>query len=100
MVPADKIVSDTTLHFCLMKKHRWDEILAVRGGYGYIMVKLIGYRPGLWVVLLQVSWAWKLAMFHQKMSQYYVKKNPSSIPSCAPKIPYIFLKYPSKKWGM
>jgi hypothetical protein len=35
MVPAVKVVSNIALHFCLLKKHRWDENTAVRGGYGY-----------------------------------------------------------------
>jgi hypothetical protein len=57
MAPADEIVSNITLHFCLLKKRRSDENLAVRGGYGYIMVKLMGCRPVV-VVLLKISWAW------------------------------------------
>jgi hypothetical protein len=45
MAPADKVVSNITLHFCLLKKRHCHENLAVRGGYGYIMVKLVGCRP-------------------------------------------------------
>jgi hypothetical protein len=55
MAPADKAVSNITLHFCLLKKRRCDENLAVRGGYEYIMVKLVECGPGLWVVLLKIS---------------------------------------------
>jgi hypothetical protein len=64
MASADKVVSNITLHFPLLKKRRCSENPAVRGGYGYIMVKLVGCRPGLWVVLLKISWARK---FHPKM---------------------------------
>jgi hypothetical protein len=48
MAPADKVVSNIALHFCLLKKRRCNENPAVRGGYGYIMVKLHGVRT--WVV--------------------------------------------------
>jgi hypothetical protein len=48
-----------------LKKRRCNDNPAVRGGYGYIMVKFVGCGPGLWVVLLKISWAWK---FHPKMS--------------------------------
>ncbi len=61
MDPADEVVSDITLHFCLLKNCCCDENPAVRGGYGYIMVKLVGCGPGLWAVLLQVSWAWNMS---------------------------------------
>jgi hypothetical protein len=64
MAPADKVGSNITLHFCLLKKRRWDENLAVRGGYGFIMGKLVGCGPGLLIVLFKISWAWK---FHPKM---------------------------------
>jgi hypothetical protein len=35
MAPADEIVSNIALDFCLLKKRRCDETPAVRGGYGY-----------------------------------------------------------------
>jgi hypothetical protein len=59
MVPADKVVSNIALQFCLLIKHQCNENPAIRGEYGYIMVKLVGCGPGLWVVLLKISWAWK-----------------------------------------
>jgi hypothetical protein len=58
MAPADEAISNITLHFCLLKKRHCNENPAVRGGYGYIMVKLVGCGPGLWVVLLKISWVW------------------------------------------
>jgi hypothetical protein len=64
MAPADEIGRDFTFHFCLLKKRRCNENLAVRGVYRYIMVKLVGCGPELWVVHLNISWAWK---FHPKM---------------------------------
>jgi hypothetical protein len=61
MAPADEVISDITLHIRLLKKCRCDENLAIRGGYGYIMVKSVGCGPGLWVVLLKISWAWNIS---------------------------------------
>jgi hypothetical protein len=44
MAPADKDISNITLHFCPLKKRHCHEHPAVRGGYGYIMVKLVGCK--------------------------------------------------------
>jgi hypothetical protein len=63
MVPAEEVTSDIALHFCLLKKCHCNENLAISGGYGYIMVKLMVCGPGWWVVLLKISWVWK---FHPK----------------------------------
>jgi hypothetical protein len=65
MAPAEEVVSNIALHFCMMKKCHCDENPAIKEGYGYIMFKLMGCEPGLWVVLLKISWVWK---FHQKTS--------------------------------
>jgi hypothetical protein len=61
MAHAIKVVSIITLYFCLLKKRRCDENPAIRGGYGYIMVKLVGCGSGF--VFLKISAAWK---FHPK----------------------------------
>ncbi len=61
MLPADKIVRKIALHFHLLNKCRCDENLAVTGGYVYIMVKPMGYVPGLLVVLFKISWAWNMS---------------------------------------
>jgi hypothetical protein len=37
--------SNIILHFFLLKKRRCNENPAIRGGYGYIMVKLVGCGP-------------------------------------------------------
>jgi hypothetical protein len=60
MVPADKATSNITLHFHLLKKRHCNENPAVRGGYKYNKGKLMGCGPGLWVVLLKISWAWNM----------------------------------------
>ncbi len=72
MVPADKVVSNTTLYLCLLKKHRCNENLAVRGRYRYIMVKLMGCGPGLWIVLLKISWAWSMSNNSSKTALIWV----------------------------
>ncbi len=96
MAPAEEVISNITLHICLLKKCRCDENPAIRGGNGYIMVK-VGCGPRLWVVLLKISWEWT---FHPKIPSYYVTNNPSSIPSCAPKIPLHVTLIPFQKWGI
>jgi hypothetical protein len=58
-------------------------------------------------LVVDCAFANLLAMDHE---QYSIKnalilcivhlKQPSSIPSCATKYPYILLKYPSQKWGI
>jgi hypothetical protein len=40
-----------------------------------VMVKLVGRRPGLWVVLLQVSWAWNMSNITSKNALILLKKN-------------------------
>ncbi len=40
-----------------------------------IMVKLVGCGPGLWVVLLQVSWVWNVSNITSKNALYDVKKS-------------------------
>jgi hypothetical protein len=56
MAPADKVVSDIALHFCLLKSAVEMKIWPSEEGTD-IMVKLLGCRPGFWLALLQVSWA-------------------------------------------
>jgi hypothetical protein len=34
MVPANNVVGNITVNFCLLQKHRWDKNWAVVGGYG------------------------------------------------------------------
>jgi hypothetical protein len=100
MAPADKAVSDITLHFHLLKKCSCDESPTIRGGYRYIMNKLVGCGPGLWVVLLKISWAWNMSNNPSKNALILSKKNPSSIPSCALKIPLHCAQIPLQKWGI
>jgi hypothetical protein len=64
-----------------------------------IMVKLMGYGPRLWVVLLQVSWAWNMSNIPSKNALILRKKNPSSIPSCTPEIQLYFAQIPLQKMG-
>jgi hypothetical protein len=100
MAPADKVVSNITLHFPLLKKRCCHENPAVRGECGYIMVKLVGCGPVLWVVLLQVSWAWNMSQIPSKNALILCKKMHPLFHFAHPKYPYIMLKYPSKNWGM
>jgi hypothetical protein len=54
---------------------------------------------GLWVMLLQVSWAWNISNISSKNALILHKKNPSSIPSCTPKIPLHFFSNTAPKMG-
>jgi hypothetical protein len=66
-----------------------------------IMVKLVGFGPGLGVVLLQASWAWNKGNIpSKKRFEILRKKNLSSIPSCTPEIPLHFAQIPLQKWGI
>jgi hypothetical protein len=92
MAPADKVVSNINLHFCLLKKHRCNENLAVRGGYRYIIVELVGCGPVVGCAL-KISWAWNnpsknALILHKKIHPLFHLVHP--------KYPYIVLKYPSK----
>jgi hypothetical protein len=75
MVPADKVVSNITLHFCVLKKRHCDENPAIQGGYGCIMVKLVGCGPVLWVVLLTISWVWNMSNITSKNASILRKRN-------------------------
>jgi hypothetical protein len=96
MAPADKVVSNIALHFCLLKKC---QILPSGEGTD-IMVKLMWCGIGLCVVLLKISWAWNMSNITSKNASTLRKKNPSSIPSCATKIPLHFAQIPFQKWGI
>jgi hypothetical protein len=61
-----------------------------------VMVKLVGCGPGLWVMLLKISWAWNMSNNPSNMPCYYVKKIYPLFHLAHPKYPYIVLKYPSK----
>jgi hypothetical protein len=65
-----------------------------------IIVKLVGCRSGLWLVLLQASWKWNMGNVQSKNALILHKKNDSLFHLVHPKYPYILLKYPSKKWGI
>jgi hypothetical protein len=65
IAPAEEVVRGITLNFCLLKYCRCNENGAVRGGTD-IMVKLVGCRPWLWVVLLQISWVWNMSNIPSK----------------------------------
>ncbi len=71
----------------------WNSTAAMKMGLSWegtdVVVKLVGYRHGLWVVLLQVSWAWNMSNITSKNSLILRKKKTSTIPSCAPKIPLL-----------
>ena len=81
--PADEVVSNITLHFCLLKKCHWDENTAVRGGYGF-QGQTRGVRT--WVVGCAFENLLGLEI-PSKNALILNKKNLSSIPSCAPKLP-------------
>jgi hypothetical protein len=51
----------------------------------------------LWVVFLIISWAWNNP---SKNTLILRKKTPSSIPSCATKIPLHCAQIPLQKWGI
>jgi hypothetical protein len=92
MAHAEEVVSSITLHFCLLKKRRCNKNLAIRGGYGYIMVKLVGCGPVVdcaFVNILGVEIPSKNALLLRK------KIHPL-FHLAHPKYQYIVLKYPSK----
>ncbi len=59
------------------------------------MVKLEECGPGLWVVLLQVSWGWNMSHVSSK-TLILCKKIHPLFHLAHPKYPYILLKYLSK----
>jgi hypothetical protein len=61
-----------------------------------VMVKFVGCRPGLWVVLLQVSWVLNMSNIKSKNALILRKKIHSLFHLAHQKYTYIFLKYPSK----
>ncbi len=69
---------------------------AIRGGYGYIMVKLMGCGPGLRVGLLKVSWAWNMSNITSKIALILCKKIHPLFHLARLKYHYTLLKYPSK----
>jgi hypothetical protein len=99
IAPAEEIVRGITLNFCLLKYHCCNEN-GDDGGCTAIMVKLVGCRPWLWVVLLQISWAWNMSHISSKNVLILCKKNHPLFHLAHPKYPYILHKYPFKKWGM
>ncbi len=74
IAPAEEVVRGITLNLCLLKYCSSDENEAVRGGTD-IMVKLMGCRPWLWVVLLQISWVWNMSNIPSKNALILPKKN-------------------------
>jgi hypothetical protein len=62
MSPAEEIDGDITRNFLSLKSRPCDEIRAVMGGSGYHG----SIRGVLGVVLLQVSRAWNIEIFHPK----------------------------------
>jgi hypothetical protein len=61
-----------------------------------VMVKLVGCGHGLWVVLLQVSWAWNMRNITSKNALILHEKIHPLFHLTHPKYPYILLKYLSK----
>ena len=62
MSPAEEVDGDITRNFRSLKLRRCKEIRAVMGGSGYHG----SIRGVLGVVLLRVSWAWNIQIFHPK----------------------------------
>jgi hypothetical protein len=89
--PADKVASNITLHFCLLKKRHCHENPAIRGGYGY-HGQTGGVRIGCGFLLLKISWPWNnqskyaliLGVVHawvgQKLLKYYIFKSCYDVP--------------------
>jgi hypothetical protein len=70
MMPADKVVGNITIHFCLLKYH--DKNWAVVGGYGYYGQT---HGVGSWVV--GCAFASLLGMEYE---QYYIQKCLDQMP--------------------
>ena len=64
MLPAEEVDGDITRNFRSLKSRPCDEIRAVVGGSGYNDHGSICGVLG--VVLLRVSWAWNIQIFHPK----------------------------------
>jgi hypothetical protein len=62
MSPAEEIDGDITRNFRSLELRPCDEIWAVMGGSGYHG----SIRGVLGVVILRVSWAWNIQIFHPK----------------------------------
>jgi hypothetical protein len=61
-----------------------------------VMVKLVGCGPGLWIVLLQVSWVWNMRNITSKNALILCKKNHPLFHLVHLKYPCILLKYLTK----
>jgi hypothetical protein len=68
IAPVEEVVTGITLNFCLLKYCSCNENGTIRGGGGGMdnIVKAVGCRPWLWVVLLQVSWTWNTSNITSK----------------------------------
>jgi hypothetical protein len=67
MAPADKVISDITLHFCLLKKSRCNEHLAIREGYGPH-----GQTCGVWTWVVGCALA---SLLGKELGQYSIQKH-------------------------
>jgi hypothetical protein len=98
MVPAEKVVRGITLNFCLLKYCRCNENQAIIGGcrcHGQ------SHGVGTWVAGCALA-----SLLGVEYKQHYIqnaliirKKNPSSIRSCATKIPLHIAQIPLQKMG-
>jgi hypothetical protein len=66
MMPADKVVGNITIHFCLLTYHSCDESHAVMGGYGY-------HGETCWVQTWVVGCA-IASLLGMEYEQYYIHK--------------------------
>jgi hypothetical protein len=66
IAPADKVVGNITLHFCLLINCRCDEKGAVMGGYG-----CHGQTRGVWTWVVSCALGSLLGVEYE---QYYIKK--------------------------
>jgi hypothetical protein len=99
IVSAEEVVRDITLLIFIC----CNSAVVIKIGLSWegmdVMVKLLGCRPGLWVVLLQVSWAWNMSNIPSKNALILRKKNPSVIPSFKAEIPLHFAQIPPQQMG-
>jgi hypothetical protein len=96
MAPADKVVSNIALHFCLLKKRHCNENLAVGGGYEYH-----GQTCGVQTWVVGCAFENLLGMeIPSKNALTLCKKIHPLLHFAHPKYPHMLLKYPTKKWGI
>jgi hypothetical protein len=92
MAPADEVISNIVLHFCLLKKRHCNENLAVKGGYEYH-----DQTCGVWTWVVGCAFENLLVVESPSKNTLIVRKEKRpEFHLLHPKYPYMLLKYPSK----